>query len=990
MRLKLFGLIVATGFFLNFSGTLNAQNCIPTNLNGLVINRSCTQLCADINVQIPDIRSSSDYTLISVPYTPYAYNTPTGTQDPLLYNDDRYSFLVNLPFTFCFYGANYTTAVVGSNGIMTFDPANASCANAYTIDQVIPYALGSICQQFGTYYPRASIMGAYSDLDPSNTPSSRKIQWEVVGTAPCRKFIVSYYQVGVYGASCPVPANTFQMVIHESTGIIEIFFEQKACASSTNAGRAILGIQNWNRDQAIAAPGKNNTFWSENNTGYKFIPSAGPSRFLSSELLTMAGATVATATSANTTPGLLDLNFPNICVAGSSTNFVVRTTYTACDNPALQIISLDTITINLTTMDATAAASGTTCNGASNGTITVTPLTGTAPYTYSLDGAPAVAGPAPYTFINVPAGPHTVVVYDAFGCISPSLPVTVVAGPPLTTTVSKTDALCNGTPTGTITVAQPSAGTAPYEYSLDGITWQSSNVFNGLPAGTYTAYYRESNGCQGSQSITINEPTVLAATVSSTAAVCNGQGNGIITVTAGGGTPAYQYSLDGITWQSSNIFNVTAGSYTIFIRDANNCPATQTIIVTEPAVLNAFSANTNASCDGGNDGIITVTASGGNTGYQYSIDGVTFQASNTFNVGPGNYTITVKDNLGCSTSFPTTVGLNNNLSFTPQTDPTICEGTSTQLQLTSTGTVYAWTPAAGLSNAAIYNPVASPPVTTQYVVTATLGRCSVNDTVIVNVNAAPVPNAGPDGFICYGQTYQLQASGGTQYSWSPSTYLDNAQLPGAVSSAPKDMVYTLSILSDLNGCASLTTDDMKLDVTPPIKVKTFPFDTVAYNGDQFQLLAIPSDTDVINYSWSPAIGLSNPGVANPIVTAGAVGDLVQYQVTTSTVAGCKGFGYVTVKVYKGPDIYVPTGFTPNNDGKNDRLTPFPVGIKTMNYFRVFNRWGQMIFSTTRLHDGWDGKIQGAEQSTGTYVWIVEVITNENKVITKKGVVTLIR
>jgi gliding motility-associated-like protein len=996
MRLKFLRLIVPVSCLLVFSGTLNAQNCIPTNINGAIINRACGQLCADINLQIPDIRSSSDYVMLTEPYQPYPYNTPTGTEDFNLYQDDQYSFLVNLPFTFCFYGNNYTSAVVGSNGIMTFDPANASCGNSWPITQPIPFAGGAPCSSGITYYPRASIMGAYSDLDPRTVASAgdRKIQWEVVGTAPCRKFIVSYYHIGVYGVpagSCPVPANTFQMVIHESTGIVEIFFEQKSCASSTNAGRAIMGVQNWNQNQARFDPAKNNAVWTENNTGYRFIPSAGPSRFVSSQIFTMAGVLVSTATSANTTPGLLDLNFPNVCVAGSSTNFEVRTTYSACDNPAIQLVSVDTITVNLTTMSATATTTATSCNGAGNGTITVTPSSGMAPYTYSLDGAPGVPGPSPFTFTNVPAGNHNVIATDAFGCVTPAIPVTVATGPPLATTASKTDALCNGTATGSITVVQPVLGTGPYQYSLDGITWQISPVFNGLPAGTYTVYFRESLGCQGTLSITIDEPTVLSATSSSVAVVCNGQSNGIITVTAAGGTAPYQYSINGgAVWQGTNIFNVPAGNYTVLVKDANNCVTPQNITVTEPQVLTALSANTNASCNGGSDGTITITASGGNAGFQYSLNGGAFQSSNLFNVGPGNFLVTVKDNLGCTATFNTTVGLNNNLSFTPQTDPTICEGTSTQLNLTSNGTVYSWTPSTGLSNATIHNPVANPTVTTQYVVTSTLDRCSVNDTVIVYVNAAPIPNAGADGFICYGQTYQLQASGGTTYSWTPPAYLDNAQLSNPTSSAPKDMVYTVKIVSDANGCASLVTDDMRLDVTPPIKVKTFPFDTVVYNTDQFQMVAIPSDSDVINYSWTPVIGLSDPTIANPIVTAGNIGDVVQYQVTTSTIAGCKGYGYVTVKVYKGPDFYVPTGFTPNNDGKNDRLIAFPVGIKTLNYFRVYNRWGQLVFSTKALHDGWDGKINGTDQGTGTYVWMVEGVTLDKRVITKRGVATLIR
>jgi gliding motility-associated-like protein len=357
---------------------------------------------------------------------------------------------------------------------------------------------------------------------------------------------------------------------------------------------------------------------------------------------------------------------------------------------------------------------------------------------------------------------------------------------------------------------------------------------------------------------------------------------------------------------------------------------------------------------------------------------------------PGPYTVSVKDNNGCINSFPVTVNLTNDLTFSPQADATICEGSSTQLSLTSNALQYTWTPSTGLSNTSIYNPVANPVTTTQYKVRAQLGVCYIDDTVMVNVNAAPIPNAGADGFICYGQTYQLNASGGTVYSWTPITFLNDATIANPISSPTKDITYTLSVISDINGCPSLTTDQIRIDVTPPIKVKTFPYDTVAHSGDMIQILAVPSDSDVINYAWSPATGLSDTKIPNPIATAGAVGDVVIYKVVTSTIAGCKGEGFVTIRVYKGPDIYVPTGFTPNGDGKNDKFTPFPVGMKSYRYFRVFNRWGQLVFSSPVLHDGWDGKLGGRDQPSGTYVWMIEGITKDDKVITKKGTVTLIR
>ncbi len=1228
--------------FVCIPGFTVAQNCIPTNINGSVINVVCPRTCTDLVFPIPHIKGSSDYSVTSIPYNPYPFVTASGVELIDLYADDVYSSVINLPFTFCFFGTTYNSCVIGSNGILTFDVSNANTINGWSlttvpngsVPQPIPYNGGVPNTTASTFYPPASIMGAYHDIYPLlPAGGQRRIEYSIVGNAPCRKFIVSYYRVPLYGsAACNNRLCTEQFVLHESTGIIDFFFEDKPVCNTWNQGLAILGIQNWNRDQAVAAPGKNCTVWSESNTGYRFTPSGPGSRFVSSQLFTLSGTLVATADTSTVTPGLLNLGFLNICPPLGSTQYEVRTTFSSCSDPGVFLVSTDTITLNrnnslnatatttnngcgppsgtitvtvpagagiapytyvldggapisagntytftgllhgphtvvvtdaggicsstinvtvnrsnaltanitttptfcsgsasgtitatptngsgpytftlnggapvtgassytftglsagthtLVIADATGCMSNTinititdgpgvlatasstatscptasngsitvnttsgvrpfiyrldggagqsgpntytfnnvtagshtvnitdsagcsftltvnvapgpvlaanntpvatTCNGAMDGRIIVTPLNGVSPYTFSLDAMPPVAGAAPYTFTNLHSNLPNIQIFDAAGCASIVYTVTVPAGPDLTSTATKTDVLCNGDTNGTITVNQPASGSPPFQYSLDGVNWQASRTFTGLAPGNYTVFFRSANGCQGSLTITIGEPPVLTASVSSTPVTCNGQNNGIISVTTAGGVPPYQYSVDGgLNWQAGSTFNVRAGNYSISIRDANNCLTTRNIIVTEPPLLTARSDDTNATCDGGNDGTITVTATGGSSGYQYAINGGTFQASNIFNVGPGNYIVTVRDNLGCLSSFNTKVGLTSNLFLNPSADLTICEGGSTRLQPVSNATIYTWTPSAGLSNPNIANPVASPITSTQYMLTATLGRCSLQDTILLNVNSAPVPDAGPDGTICYGQSFTLQGSGGTQYTWSPALYLNTTSGANPVSTPTVSTVYSLSVM-DNNGCRSLVPDEVQVIVNRSMRVRTFPFDTVAVPGDQFRLLAVSPG---ISYNWSPATGLSDPTIPDPVVTvSGTIGDEISYRVASVDSMGCNAEGFVHIKVYNGPAIYVPTGFTPNGDGNNDKFTPFPVGIRSYNYFRIFNRWGQLVFSTTRLHEGWDGKIDGKEQPTGLYVWVIQGITMNNQVISKKGTVALIR
>ena len=117
---------------------------------------------------------------------------------------------------------------------------------------------------------------------------------------------------------------------------------------------------------------------------------------------------------------------------------------------------------------------------------------------------------------------------------------------------------------------------------------------------------------------------------------------------------------------------------------------------------------------------------------------------------------------------------------------------------------------------------------------------------------------------------------------------------------------------------------------------------------------------------------------------------ITYTVTATTAEGCTAKDDIAVKVFVGPEIYVPNAFTPNNDMYNNTFKPLIYAQLIKYEFRVFNRWGQLIFSTKKFHDGWDGKLGGTDQQSGIYVWMIEGITKDDRVIRKQGTVALIR
>ena len=193
--------------------------------------------------------------------------------------------------------------------------------------------------------------------------------------------------------------------------------------------------------------------------------------------------------------------------------------------------------------------------------------------------------------------------------------------------------------------------------------------------------------------------------------------------------------------------------------------------------------------------------------------------------------------------------------------------------------------------------------------------------------------------------------------------------------------YPIQLVAVSNdGCAS---DTIRDNITIYASNAYAGRDTVVAINQTFQLHATGGEL----YNWSPPIGLSNASISNPIVLLQRD---ARYILTASTSFGCATTDTINIKAVKGPAFYVPNAFTPNADGKNDRFRFIPIGMKEVYYFRIFNRYGQLIYTAKNSYPGWDGTIHGKLQPTGTYVWQVSGKDFNDEVQTEKGTVLLIR
>lgn len=317
---------------------------------------------------------------------------------------------------------------------------------------------------------------------------------------------------------------------------------------------------------------------------------------------------------------------------------------------------------------------------------------------------------------------------------------------------------------------------------------------------------------------------------------------------------------------------------------------------------------------------------------------------------------------------------------------TICLTDTVQLNPITDGLKFTWTTnpsPSPISDTKVKRPYVAPTdVSTTYTVLAEIGKCSAMDNVSIRTVPYPTARAGADTTICYDDTASLHASMiAARFTWTPVSTLSNPNILNPLAWPRVTTSYILRVQDDL-GCPKYVYDTVKVTVLPEI----FAFagnDTSIVIGQPLQLNA----TGAALFEWTPGTYLNRNNIADPVAN---LNDNFAYQLKAYTPEGCFDLDTINIKVFlTKPDIFVPNAFRP--DGyKNNVLRPILAGISRLEYFRIYNRWGQLVYQTTQHAAGWDGKLGGKPQDTGMYVWAVSGKDYTGKTVTKKGTAVLLR
>ena len=634
-----------------------------------------------------------------------------------------------------------------------------------------------------------------------------------------------------------------------------------------------------------------------------------------------------------------------------------------------------------------AMVSNQSCFGVIDASIDANLIGGTAPYYISWS-----TGETTPLIDTLVIGQYDLHVVDSLGCVLDST-FFITQPNPLLIPGTVVNVACHGDSSAYIT-ALPNGGTAPYAYSWS--NGQSNQVDTLLPAGSYVVTVTDANGCIDSALFDVNQPaSPIALSTIATNVGCFGASSGIIDLSVAGGTPGYTY-----VWSNNaltqDIQNLPIGTYIATVTDANGCVDSIQVTLTQPtAPLMAMPNITNAPCFGQNGGSIDLNVAGGTTPYSYFWNtGDTLQ--DLVGVAAGQYTVVVSDSNNCATTLIINITQPQspiNVTLT-STQPSCFGYSDGALSAVINGGIapytYLWN--TGDTTPSITNLTAQ-----QYLLTVTdANGCSVQNTIGLTQPDSLVALFNiPDNFGCAPFQAQLINQSIGQYTNVLWTFGN-----GNVVFSPDTAYYSFNqlgcfdvtlTLTSANGCVASNTANSAICVVPG-PVASFYATTPQIDFFSGQIQFVNNSFGIGNdYFWQFGDGSQSTQV-NPahIYSPQNIADYDVMLVAVDT-NGCID---TAIQQYLQREIMrlnVPNSFTAGDDGINDNFKPVFSAPDLIKYyeFDIYNRWGELIFSTKNQYDAWDGKYNGVPCQTGSYSWKIKYTDYQNTTKDAHGHVVLL-
>jgi gliding motility-associated-like protein len=610
------------------------------------------------------------------------------------------------------------------------------------------------------------------------------------------------------------------------------------------------------------------------------------------------------------------------------------------------------------------------CHGSNNGAIDIIVSGGSPGYTYNWSNSATTED-----ISGLLSGTYKLTITDSRGCTKTDS-IIVTEPNPLYSTGFITNVSCFGASDGFVDITAY-GGTLPYDFK-----WSTSSITEDiatLPGGNYTVTVTDANLCTSSALYVVNEPPALSVNAVGTNVTCFGSNNGTVKAIATGGLPPYEYLWSTFSVDSS-VSNVSAGIYTVLLTDSNGCNTYDSITIHQPAQLLLSGVVTNASCNGNADGAINTTVTGGTGAYTYLWSNNS-NSDDLVSLAAGTYTVTVTDVNGCSSSLSFTVTQSGALASNLSISNPVCNGGSTGFAslIVTNGDApytYSWSTTPAQTGATATNLAAG-----TYTVTATDAKgCIILDTAVITEPAKISIATSVTGSKCSSNatgTVSVSVAGGQ----APYTFiLNNISQPTGNFTGLAPGTYTV-IVKDANGCENSGT--FSINAPSDISVSLTSDKEFILSGMPVQLSANAASTSaIINYFWSPldkgnfdytgctdTLNCNGPKVSPPVTTT--------FTVLVMDADSCTATDTITISVLNEESNFMPTAFSPNGDGLNDRFEFDILGATTAEVY-IYDRWGQLLYSDAAQpngitgNKGWDGTYKGTLAAYDTYVYQLRV------------------